>query len=366
LVSRSRPINPLGGNEQFPVTTPYTQIATPTAPTLANQNAAGARSITYAVVVCENGSSCSQHTPPSSTTTIANANASPQVKLSAYGDTLYGPRCFDVYVTADSGARTGVPGRIANCAGKSFIDTGANASGSVPSGNTTLLQPTSDPGGGGCNHPEGAPRGVDALPCTPNATDDEGTQTLGGPGDANNSLWTQVNLNGCTFSYTGGMISMSCPTRAGTDQGNCIFQTAPATPYTYTAVVYSNTNAGTMITGLAWRESATNKMTSIGQFYTTSTQAGAVIRAKYTTATTGITFTNQGSEWSITNPVYLQIQNDGTNTNYLWSPDGVTYTTLLSEAKNTFFTTAPDQVGFCLDTRTGAGWMDIDYFRRTQ
>jgi hypothetical protein len=360
--------NPSGGQVKCSVVTPYTQISTPSAPTLTNQNAAGARSITYEIVACENGSTCTQHTPPSSTITIANANASPQVLLKGYGDLLYGPRCFNVIVTADSGARTGVPGVIATCVGKQFIDTGGNGNSTSPANtNTTELHPTSDPGGGGCNRPPDSSRAQDALPCTPNALDDEATQTFGAPADANDPFWTWVNQGVATAAYTGGVLNITSTTAAGVSM-HCLVQTAPATPYTVTSLIYwtgTSTSAGTgyQHAWLVFRESGTGKMEAVGLYNQNLNHNTEMMVRKYTSATVASTIAYEGYGANFLSPGNPRIRYDGTNLFFYWSPDGVTFPQAFTEAKNAFFTTAPDQIGICLDPEQGASMLDMDYFR---
>jgi hypothetical protein len=341
------------------------RMSTPAAPTLANNNAAGARSITYLIQACED-INCTNHTLQSATATIANANASPQVLLSGYS--VYGARCYNVYVTADSGGRA--TGKIASCVGKKYIDTAVAGDATSPTNtNTTELFSDTPPLPGAAN-PLASPHGVDAPPSSPNALDDEFTELNPTIGGANDGVWTWVNQSSAATTLTGGMLSLTAPTRGtGTahSQINCLFQTAPATPYTAKLLNYSTaTINGSFMTYIALRESATGKIITLG-WWLDGGVMGKVIGVKLTDPTNTGTFTGYvGNGTGATSSGFtLYAGNDGANIFTKYSNDGVVPQTALSEAKNTFFTTAPDQIGICIETPTGAGIYDIDYFRVT-
>jgi hypothetical protein len=355
--------NPSGGIEKLTVTPQ--RMSTPAAPTLANNNAAGARSITYLIQACED-INCTNHTLQSATATIANANASPQVLLSGYS--VYGARCYNVYVTADSGGRA--TGKIASCVGKKYIDTAVAGDATSPTNtNTTELFSDTPPLPGAAN-PLASPHGVDAPPSSPNALDDEFTELNPTIGGANDGVWTWVNQSSAATTLTGGMLSLTAPTRGtGTahSQINCLFQTAPATPYTAKLLNYSTaTINGSFMTYIALRESATGKIITLG-WWLDGGVMGKVIGVKLTDPTNTGTFTGYvGNGTGATSSGFtLYAGNDGANIFTKYSNDGVVPQTALSEAKNTFFTTAPDQIGICIETPTGAGIYDIDYFRVT-
>jgi len=336
------------------------QASNPSAPVLTTNGSAGSTSYTYLVVGCEDGPTCAYHSAASATATIATGNAtlssSNSINLKTYADTLYGYRCYNIYRTASAGTPASV-GLIANCAGKSFIDTGLTGdTTTAPSTNTTaldangLLRPTN-----ACNTIPLSPNDIDAVPCSPDATNDEFGHTFGALGDVNDGMWTWVNQNSATATLTNGMVSISGA--PGSEQQQCLFQSAPgSTPYTYTTVGYNNvTIGGSSVINLAFRESATGKIVSIGSQIQNSSNSNKLLVGKWTNATTNSTFPVSGSTSSTTNPLYLRVQNTGANTVYSWSPDGVIYQTALSEAINAFFTSGPNQVGICLEAGSGTG-----------
>lgn len=345
----------------------YPTINTPSAPTLSVGGTPGASTVTYLVQGCEDGNTCSYHTGTSATATVTNANAtlsSSPITLSGYGDTLYGPRCYNVYRTVGGPSQ----GKVGTCVGKKWVDTGGAGDGTTATNtNTTQLDAlglTSPLPG--CNKIPGAPYGIDGTPCTPNAMDNEFTATSG-ISDANDPEFSWLNQNSATATLTGGMVSLSSPTR-GADNLNCIIEAAPGTPYTFVTVMYPNVQpaagSANFQPGIAFYESATGKIETWG----TQSQSTATYKFLLTewtnTSTQNGTYPTQNSVPA--NPVYLKIQNTGTNLVFSSSPDGIIYITQLTQPVATFFTTGPNNIGLCIDNNTGASAADFDYLRRTQ
>jgi hypothetical protein len=365
--------NPSAGIIQ--ASTILTQLSSPTAPTITQGGAAGAVAYSYKIVGCEDGNTCAYHSAATSAGSTATGNATLTTsnfnKLTLYADTLYGYRCYNVYRTASAGT-PGSTGLIATCVDKQWNDTGATGDGSTaPSTNTTQTTVTMSPTAGGCNYPPGSPSGgVDALPCTVAALSTEFTDTSG-IADTADPIWTWVNQNSATATLTGGMLSLAAPSRAGSENLNCLVITAPVTPYSFVGLIYPSMTEASASTGIGlfmvgFRESATSKLELIGLNYQNVFPASRIAVAKYTNTTTSSSFPIVGLADVAIAPYYLKIQADGTNVKFFSSPDGVIYTQQFSETKATFFTTAPDQVGICIDSKTNASSMDIDYFRRTQ
>ena len=357
------------------------QAGSPVAPTLTPLGTTGSTTITYAAIGCQDGPTCAKHSPPV-TATITNANANlaspnPSVKITGYGDTLPGYRCFILCRTATNGTTPNTTGIITGanqCVGKGYIDTGAAGDGtncaSFFAGNTTKL----DPDGvynvmAPCaSIPHSPNYGPSSLPCTPNVLDDEAGETAPTPGSANDPIWTWVNQNGTTATYTGGMISLT--SSAAADQDSCLSQPLPgSTPYTFTAkIYYGGTATANTLPFLGFRESATGKIVAAGVQTQNSSTSGRLLVDKRTAATAAGTYPITGGTATATNAIWFQAQNDGTNTNYKWSPDGLPndYITLLSEAKATYFTTGPDQVILCINNQAGTSKLHADLVRRTQ
>ncbi len=344
------------------------QIPTPSAPVATVNGTPGAATVIYEVVACEDSDgACTYHTPTSATRTVTTANAT---LTSVNSITLVvapvsQARCYDWYRI------TGGPsqGKIASCAWTNLTDTGLAASaGSPAAGNTTALALRYD--GYACSvHPD-APKGsVDALPCTPNALDDEFTSVFGASGDANNTQWTWLNQNSAVATLTNGALSLTSPTR-GSDNHNCLFQPAPSTPYKFVTVTYAVTPAAStnFQVGLGLYESATAKLEEV---VVQIASAGAAFSARANvnkwTSTTALTTPVAGVNGSaVANGMYLRVGADGTNVTLDTSMDGISWLNQLSETKTTFFTTAPNNISICIDNSTGANIADFDYFRRTQ
>lgn len=363
--------NTSGGNVKLGVTTPNTQASNPSTPTATVNGTAGSTDYKYAAVGCEDGPTCANHSAETAAVDVATGNATltstNSITLSAYADTLYGYRCYNIYRTSSSGTPS-TTGLIANCVGKKFIDSGlAGDSTTGPSTNTTVLYPNIGDPTNACNVVPSAPHGIDGPPCAPKANNDEMTATFGAPGDTNDGFWTRVNGASTTYTWTNGMLTISQASGVGSDTLVCVFRPITVSaPYTFVASWYDNFSPSVRgMSFLAFRESATGKIVSVGRFVAAATSSGDIVVGKWTSATVNSSFPITGNPTSAPNPFYGQIQNNGTNTIYSWSADGVTYTTALSEAKNAFFTTAPDQYGLCLNPN-GIGNMDIDYVRETQ
>jgi hypothetical protein len=336
------------------------QALNPSAPTLANQNAAGARSITYGIQVCEDGPTCAFHSTLV-TATIANANAVPSVLLSVYMDTLYGYRCANIYVIADSGARTGVPGRIANCVWKQYLDTGTNGN-SIAATNTNTTQ--LDPFGltiplPGCNSIPKAPSGIDGPPCVPKAEDDEFTATFGFA-DAADPAFAGLNLGTSTATLTNGELIFSPQNVNAQDQARLLcMPTYPTTPFTFVATV-SIVNGGTGSSGGIAITDGT-KLLSL----TSGSNAIVVghwtnINNNFSSAPVNIIISHDQGLWT-----YLKVQDTGTNIVYSHSFDGINYYQDLSEGRTSFLTPAK----FCLEgegATTFTPQISFDYLRRTQ
>jgi hypothetical protein len=310
--------------------------------------------------MCEDGPVCADHSTLV-TTTIANANASPQVLLSAYADLLYGYRCANIYVTADSGARTGVPGLIANCVSKKFIDTGANGN-SVAATNTNTTQ--LDPFGltiplPGCNSIPKAPSGIDGPPCSPKAEDDEFTDTFGFA-DAQDPAFAGLNIGTSTFTLSNGELIFTPQAVNGQNQARLLcMPTYPSTPYTFVAAVSTvsggaGAEAGIGVTDgtklLSWAHGSN----SIDVGHWTN------INNNFTSAPINITITHDQGVW-----LYLKLQDNGTNIIYSHSFDGVNYLQDLSESRTAVLTPAK----FCLYGESASAFnpqISYDYLRRTQ
>jgi len=342
------------------------QALNPSTPTVTPQGTTGATNYSYVIQGCEDGPTCTYHSAPTTAGTTSTGNATLSNTnnnlITAYGDTLYGYRCFNVYRTVGGATQ----GKIITCGGKAVKDTGLAADGTTaPTGNTTILDATgltrpNQP----CNSLPHTADGIDALPCSPAALNDEFSETFGSPGDVNDGFWTQINAGSATYTYTNGTISIAGTGAAG-DSLHCLFHAIPSTPFAFVSSVYYNTTfTGNNLSFLAFRESATGKIVTVGPQIQNGGNSAMIVSAKWTSPTVNSVY-NHSTVAFTSQPYLMKIGYDGTNTEYMYSPDGIIYTTALTEAKNAFFTTAPDQYGVCLDAFGGTSASEFDYIRQT-
>jgi hypothetical protein len=355
--------NPSAGNIQMTTAVPYSTLGTPTLQTPTNQNAAGARSITYLVIGCQDGATCSMHSPQSATQTIANANASPQVLLTIAP--IYGYRCFNVYVTADSGGRT--TGLVAGCVWTQFLDTGtAGDTTTAPSTNTTQIWTTSKPLIAACGVELGGLGDIDHPPCTPNANDDEFTSTHG-LADAADPFWKSQSADSPTFTLTNGMLNIA-NANTGTNRLECAIHPLPSPPYTFVILVYYEL---TSAAGSSQPVSIGFFETASGKFLTEDilTNQGLTVSRWTSDTTYGSTVQNNGGTAWISLPLNFRIRRSGTSIFIDHSQDGVIYTPDYAELITTTFTTAPDNIAICLNPHNATTTtlnVEYKYVRETQ
>lgn len=363
------PSNPSGGNEQFSLTTPNSQISTPSMPTLTVGGTPGASTVSYVIVGCEDGPACGLHTAASSVGTTNTANAtlsSSPITLTAYADTLYGPRCYNVYRTIGGPSQ----GKIISCAWKKVTDTGLAGDGTTaPNTNNTVLYPSFSPLPACAHHPD-VPKGVDTPPCSPKALDDEESYGDGTnqPGGTIYTDYTWLNQNSASATLTNGMITLTSPSRSSTNNTNCLIKPLGSigTTYAFIVVSYGSTSGGSVNISdmLVLYESATGKLSGIGQGLNSGSRIDVLNFATVTSAPSAV-FTS-GVTNNYTNPQYLRIERAGANLNYFYSPDGVDYVQVATQAVTAAFTTAPDNVGVCVRNFNGVGFWDFDYLRQTE
>ena len=344
-----------------------TQISTPTAPTLTVNGTPGSTTICYKVVGNQGTSGGTSYLTAASgqtCTTTANGtlSSSNSVTLSAYGDTLYGPRCYDIYRVSTNGTSPTTTGKIASCVWKKFVDTGlAGDSSTAPTTNNTQLWPNPRPQPG-CNIAFGQLADVDAPPCSPNSFDDEFSDTFG-IADTNDPLAIWVNQNGSTANLTNGYLEINKPNTAG-DNLSCIVWPVPgSTPWAFTTYLYNNTIQadGASNQGFALYEQATGKLIVMGPH-------GSSVQWQINKFTNTTTFSASYLSGNMVNSdgMYYEISDDGTNLKWFTSNVGWTYEQQTSQLVNNFFTTAPSHIGYCISANGNAHALEIDFLRRIQ
>lgn len=158
--------------------------------------------------------------------------------------------------------------------------------------------------------------------------------------------FTWVNQGSSTAAdYEAGGVYMYAPVGSSINVRALVIS-QPSTPYTVTSALrfgvgadaYNSVTGGDSV-GLCFRESATGKISTIGYRGNDN-----IVSQDFTDATT-FGANNVVQSWQVNGPLWLQLENDGTNLNFKYSIDGISFLQLHTDLLATFFTTAPDQVG---------------------
>ena len=205
------------------------------------------------------------------------------------------------------------------------------------------------------------------APASPKSLDDEF------PGSSLNTStrWTWVNQGSATATVANSYLSLAAPNTgsAGTGSWNYIYQTAPATPWTVTMVMSFNApNINYTYGGLVLSDS-TGKLVTFGPLYDTDF-GNAVVAVDHYASPTSYTSTpfSVKSIAGVSAPVYLRIQDDGTNLNFSMSMQGQGYVLLYTESRTAELASGPTRVGLGENCQAGSGICDVetDWFRQTQ
>lgn len=178
---------------------------------------------------------------------------------------------------------------------------------------------------------------------------------------ADNTLFSWVNQGSATLSTNGGALLLSA-TASGVQDVKLRVMTAPATPYTFTALVQVVLNGTDFATaGVAFRESGTGRLHVAGPIVNGTRQE--MISAKYFTPTSfSANYTVQRVQPSAT--WWLRLTDDGTNRIVSWSPDGLNFIQINSVSRTDFLTA--NQVGFYADSNTSNNPLWISLLSWTQ
>lgn len=154
--------------------------------------------------------------------------------------------------------------------------------------------------------------------------------------------WAWVNQGTATLTVTNGVQTLCTPNTNGSVSVNMRMVSAPPAPYTVTALVaLLSSSTSTPRTGLAFRESGTGKVVTVGG------RDGTNLTVETWTNATSYSGTPFNRDYGSANGLkFIRIQNTGSNLLYEISSDGFVFYTLLSTTLTTFFTTEPDQIGF--------------------
>lgn len=207
---------------------------------------------------------------------------------------------------------------------------------------------------------------VDIPPATANALNDEFTDaaTLPGGGSA---IWTWSNQGTASIALgiggRGAVLTVLSPGGV-TNSLKAIEQTAPATPWEFTAKVALNARSGTnyFTAGMFMRESGTGKCLTLTIGHDISEKVQV---SRWTNSTTyGAESFNQAWYRHIT---YMRIKDDGTNLIYSYSIDGLVYFPLFSEGRTAHMAAGPNRIGLCGNNAHASlnCYGSFHWFRRT-
>lgn len=228
---------------------------------------------------------------------------------------------------------------------------------------------TSSAGGGS------APVSPDSYPGTPNVADDEfegASLDTTGVRASGATAWAWRNQGGATFAQDGGLAVFS-GTAGVSANLRIVEQVAPAPSWKYRAKLCTVKMAASVhsLVGLCVVNTSSGKV--IG-FYKGWTGSGAVMVAgdKWTNVTTYSTALATAVSLSatpyvhgMTDPLYLEIENDGTNLIFRYSFDGALWITFATEALSTFISSVTT-IGLIAhnDTNSNLPTGVFDWFRR--
>lgn len=166
------------------------------------------------------------------------------------------------------------------------------------------------------------------------------------------SAFTWLNQGSATISDHGGNMRLYTP-GSGSLNLRGMYMTAPATPYgvkmcfSKTAMTGLNAGNDSQSFGMFFRESATSKI----RWFVVTRDSGAekVLIETFTNETTYVA-TQVNQRFQAFWPLWMRIQDNGSNLLFDFSENGIDWNTLETLSRGLHFTTAPDQVGFAVNS----------------
>lgn len=201
--------------------------------------------------------------------------------------------------------------------------------------------------------PLGTSMGVDWPPSQNTAMDDEFTTAFN-----TSNIWTVVNQGSSTITDSLSNLVVSVPAHSG-DSFVGVYQSIPATPYAVKAKIkLTGLAADAYYGGLAFRDSGTGYVVSFRMVN------GNTIKVDHWTGPTA-SATNVFSASVDEMPSYLEVEDDGTNFDFMISQGGAGMLQVYSESR-TAFLGSPGQVGYMGGSASSASAMVLgsDWFRR--
>jgi len=213
----------------------------------------------------------------------------------------------------------------------------------------------------------GAPQAATITPGTGIAvTNSPGKITIAGTGTATTGLYHQMTsgtptsastgltnwLNQGSSTATDGAVgfSIDSATTGGTTFLTGRYAQAPAAPYTITALVASTDYADYAGVGLGWYD-GTAKLHVMELF---GGSAYFVVQ-KWNSVSSGAGADYTGNPNYFAQPIWLRLQDDGTNVSFAFSQDGANFLTIYTVAKSSGFLGASgySNIFFFVDVRFG-------------
>jgi hypothetical protein len=208
--------------------------------------------------------------------------------------------------------------------------------------------------------------GLDAQPATPGMMDDEfNGSSLDG------SRWTWFNQGGASASVGNSLLTLQDPANASNDMRG-IYQNVPNAPWT----VVTKILAMDMATYANWAQAGFFMIDGSGRAMTCD------LSVRSTTPTFGfdISYWTTGSSFSstptgalyvmpvVTFPIWLKIQDDGTDINCSFSRTGTVYFPIGSVSRTAWLSSGPTAVGLLIGSNGADRIVNgtYEYFRQTQ
>lgn len=166
------------------------------------------------------------------------------------------------------------------------------------------------------------------------------------------TAFSWVNQSTASTSATKGGVTMNLPKSTGT-QLHLRVKTAPSTPYTIIAAFLPNwihLNSGQHV-GLLFRESSSGKIQTCETWVESTSPFSNFTSSKFTSAT-AFSADYQARTYFPMSPVWIRIQDDGSNRTCSLSSDGQNWIVEHSVTRLDFLTTGANQVGWFGEEQT--------------
>lgn len=160
--------------------------------------------------------------------------------------------------------------------------------------------------------------------------------------------WTWVNQSTSVATDVGGGIYLITPIGSNAQNYRCLVKTAPSTPYTITAAFLPDIWGGDAAldsVNLICRESGTGKIQ--GPLWANS--GSNVYHQQMTSATVHSSNPSNAGAWYQSQPVWLQLSDNGTNIISRVSSDGRNWDQIYTQSRTAFMAAGPNQVGWAVN-----------------